>query len=168
MPIVYEGVGGDRGDLFQGLKLWMSHRVPQRSRWIDLVKGNGGEIVLHEKMADMLIADNVKRGGAPPPPGAYTWKWIEFSVRNHALQPKEDYLITTAAPRAIGSSAPAKGIRTPFTNHDDLVLTKFVLAKEAVGEGIMGNEIYREFERKVRQKLIILGQEFGRLCIDGH
>lgn len=116
---------------------------------------NGGEVVPLEKMADMLIADNVKRGGAPPPPGAYTWKWIEFSVRNHSLQPKEDYLITAAAPRAIGSSAPAKATRTPFTNHDDLVLTKFVLAKETSGEGTMGNEIYREFERKVSRTLLI-------------
>ncbi|KUI56191.1 Telomeric repeat-binding factor 2-interacting protein 1 [Cytospora mali] len=148
MPIVYEGVGGERGDLFNGLKLWISHRVPQRSRWIDLVKGNGGEVVPLEKNADMLIADNVKRAGAPPPPGAYTWKWIDYSVRNHFLQPTEDYLITPAAPRAVGSSAPAKGTRTPFTNHDDLVLTKFVLAKERAGEGTSGNEIYREFERK--------------------
>ncbi|ROV90170.1 hypothetical protein VSDG_08777 [Cytospora chrysosperma] len=148
MPVVYDGVADGRGDLFQGLKLWISHRVPQRSRWVDLVKRNGGEVVPLEKMADMLIADNVKRGGAPPPPGAYTWKWIDFSVRNHSLQPKEDYLITAPAPRAVGSSAPAKATRTPFTNHDDLVLTKFVLAKETAGEGTMGNEIYREFERK--------------------
>ncbi|KUI73236.1 Telomeric repeat-binding factor 2-interacting protein 1 [Cytospora mali] len=148
MPIVYEGVGGERGDLFNGLKLWISHRVPQRSRWIDLVKGNGGEVVPLEKHADMLIADNVKRAGAPPPPGAYTWKWIDYSIRNRFLQPTEDYLITPAAPRAVGSSAPAKGTRTPFTNHDDLVLTKFVLSKERTGEGTAGNEIYRELERK--------------------
>ena len=38
MPVVYDGVGGGKGDLFEGLKLWISHRVPQRSRWIDLVK----------------------------------------------------------------------------------------------------------------------------------
>lgn len=39
MPVVYEGMAGDpRGDLFQGLKLWISHRVPLRSKWVDLVK----------------------------------------------------------------------------------------------------------------------------------
>lgn len=103
-----------------------------------------------ENQADMLIDDNIKRGGAPPPHGAYTWKWIEYSVRNHFLQPKDDYLITTAAPRAVGSSAPAKATRTPFSNHDDLILTKFVLAQETMGGSTSGQEIYREFERKVR------------------
>lgn len=38
MPVIYDGVeGSGQGDLFQGLKLWIAHRVPQRDRWIDLV-----------------------------------------------------------------------------------------------------------------------------------
>lgn len=102
-----------------------------------------------EKQADMLIADNIKRGGAAPPPGSYSWQWIDYSVKNRSLQHKQDYLITAAEPRAAGSSAPAKGTRTPYTNHDDLILTKFVLAKERAGESTQGNEIFREFERKV-------------------
>lgn len=39
MPVVYNGVPGTgEGDLFQGLKLWIGQRVPQRARWIDLVQ----------------------------------------------------------------------------------------------------------------------------------
>ncbi|ROW03648.1 hypothetical protein VPNG_07152 [Cytospora leucostoma] len=150
MPVVYDGVkGSGEGDLFKGLKLWISHRVPQRSRWIDLVKGNGGEVVPLEKQADMLIADNIKRGGAAPPPGSYTWQWIDYSVKNGFLQQREDYLITAASePRAVGSSAPAKKTRTPFTNHDDLILTKFVVAQERAGNSTKGTEIFKELERK--------------------
>ncbi|KAK7742354.1 hypothetical protein SLS53_004499 [Cytospora paraplurivora] len=150
MPVIYDGVkGSGEGDLFKGLKLWISLRVPQRSRWVDLVKGNGGEVVPLEKQADMLIADNIKRGGAAPPPGSYTWQWIDYSVKNRFLQPREDYLITAASkPRAVGSSAPARGTRTPFTNHDDLILTKFVLAQERAGMSTKGTEIFKEFEKE--------------------
>lgn len=39
MPVVYNGVEGiSQGDLFQGLKLWISHLVPLRSKWVDLVE----------------------------------------------------------------------------------------------------------------------------------
>lgn len=102
-----------------------------------------------EKQADMLIADNIKRGGVGPPPGSYAFKWITFSVKNRFLQPKEDYLITPAEPRTAGSSVPTKGTRTPFTGKDDLILTKFVLAKEKLSESTQGNEIYKELERRV-------------------
>lgn len=43
MPVVYNGVPGTgEGDLFQGLKLWIGQRVPQRARWIDLVQVREG------------------------------------------------------------------------------------------------------------------------------
>lgn len=39
MPIVYDGTeGGGHGDLFKGMKLFISYRVPQRERWVNLVK----------------------------------------------------------------------------------------------------------------------------------
>lgn len=39
MSIVYDGVNGDgQGNLFEGLKLWIAHRVPQRDRWVNLVE----------------------------------------------------------------------------------------------------------------------------------
>lgn len=119
------------------------------------VQGNGGEVVPLDKQADMLIADNIKRGGAAPPPGSYTWQWIDYSVKNRFLQPKEDYLITAASePRAVGSSAPAKGTRTPFTNRDDLILTKFVVAQERAGKSTKGTAIFQELARKVRRVVV--------------
>lgn len=39
MTIVYDGSrGSSPGDLFKGMKLFISHRVPQRERWINLVQ----------------------------------------------------------------------------------------------------------------------------------
>ncbi|KAJ4423870.1 hypothetical protein N0V82_001454 [Gnomoniopsis sp. IMI 355080] len=151
MPVVYNGTpGAGKGDLFQGLKLWIAQRVPQRARWIELVKGNGGEIVRLEKNADMLIADNIKVAGVSPPLGSYMWRWIDDSVKNGFLQDKDDYLIgrREGSARDLATSQPTKVGRTPFTNKDDLILTKWVLAEERRGNLTSGNVIYKALERK--------------------
>ncbi|CAN8098360.1 unnamed protein product [Discula destructiva] len=150
MPVVYNGVqGSGQGDLFQGLKLWIAHRVPQRDRMIDLVKGNGGEIVKLEKNSDMLIADHLKAGGVSPPPGSYSWQWIDTSVKNGFLEEKDDYLIgrRVATARDAGALESAKVGRTPFTKHDDLILTKWVLAEERKGNPVSGRAVYQALER---------------------
>lgn len=116
------------------------------------MEGNGGEVVALEKNADMLIADHIKKGGVSPPPGSYSWQWIECSVKNGFLQDKSDYLIGRAqdTSRQIGSSEHARSTRTPFTQTDDLILTKWVLASLRAGNSTSGNEIYKELERRVR------------------
>ncbi|KAJ4393131.1 hypothetical protein N0V93_002338 [Gnomoniopsis smithogilvyi] len=151
MPVVYNGVPGTgEGDLFQGLKLWIAQRVPQRSRWVDLVKGNGGDVVKLEKNADMLIADNIKVAGVSPPLGSYMWRWIDDSVKNGFLQDKDDYLIgrREGSAREPGTSQPIKVGRTPFTSKDDLILTRWVVAEERMGNVLSGNVIYKALERK--------------------
>ncbi|KAL1881202.1 hypothetical protein Daus18300_001053 [Diaporthe australafricana] len=151
MPIVYDGSrGSSHGDLFKNLKLFISHRVPQRERWIGLVEGNGGEVVKLEKLADMLIADHVKRGSAAPPPGSYSWRWIEFSIKNGFLQSPDDYRIEGAPAQAGGTSAPPKGRgkRVPFTKDDDEILTRFVMDHERQGSSTKGNVIFKELEDK--------------------
>ncbi|KAH8776667.1 hypothetical protein F5883DRAFT_614321 [Diaporthe sp. PMI_573] len=149
MPVVYDGtVGSSHGDLFRGLKLFISYRVPQRERWVNIVKGNGGEVVVLESQADMLIADHVKRNGALPPPGSYSWKWIEYSVRNGFLQTQDDYRIEGAPARAAGASAPTKGQRAKFTKEDDDLLADFVWEKERQGSKIKGNVIFQELDEK--------------------
>ncbi|KAJ0119578.1 hypothetical protein J7T55_013781 [Diaporthe amygdali] len=149
MPIVYDGSrGSSHGDLFTGLKLFIFHRVPQRERWIDLVQGNGGEVVKLESQADMLIADHVKRGGAAPPPGSYSWQWIEYSVKNGYLEHKDDYRIEEAPARTAGTSAPTKGKRVPFTSNDDDILMKFVVGHERQGNAISGNVIFKILEEQ--------------------
>ena len=102
-----------------------------------------------EKHADMLIADHVKRSGAAPPPGSYSWQWIDYSVKNGFLQPQEDYQIEEVPARAAGASAPAKGRRVKFTKEDDDILAKFVLEHERQGGKIKGNVIFEELDRQV-------------------
>ncbi|POS79002.1 hypothetical protein DHEL01_v202605 [Diaporthe helianthi] len=157
MPVVYDGTeGSGHGDLFQGMKLFISYRVPQRERWVKLVKGNGGEVVPLENQADMLIADHLKRNGVVPPPGSYSWQWIQFSVQNGFLQSEDDYRIQEAparpagASRAAGTTAPARGQRSKFTAEDDDVLARFVWDKEQQGCKIKGNVIFEELDRKAQ------------------
>lgn len=114
-------------------------------------QGNGGEVTQLESSADMLIADNVKRGGFVPPPGSYSYQWIEFSVKNAQLENKDDYEIgqPQEASRPIGSAQQAKASRNAFTVKDDLILTKWVLTREWKGQAAQGNEMYKELERQV-------------------
>ena len=88
---IFSGVAGDsdlRGTLFQGLKFWVSHKVPQRSRFLSDIKVkssrvralselltlltffqvNGGEILSLEKNADVKIVDHARKEA---PPGSY-------------------------------------------------------------------------------------------------
>ena len=102
-----------------------------------------------EKQADMLIADHVKRNGAVPPPGSYSWQWIEYSVKNGFLQPKDDYRIEGAPVRAAGASVPAKGKRVKFTKEDDEILAKFVLNHERQGNATKGNVIFEDLWKQV-------------------
>lgn len=47
MPIVYDGTrGSSHGDLFRGLKLFISLRVPQRERWVNLVQVRSRRFIL--------------------------------------------------------------------------------------------------------------------------
>lgn len=102
-----------------------------------------------EKQADMLIADHVKRKGAAPPAGSYSWQWIEFSVKNGFQQPKDDYRIEGVPARAAGASVPTKGKRVKFTKEDDDILAKFVLDHERQGNATKGNVIFEELEKQV-------------------
>ncbi|KAK6854238.1 hypothetical protein PG995_009331 [Apiospora arundinis] len=147
-PIVYEGAApGQRGTLFKDKKFWVAHRMPARQTWRDHIKNNGGQTVALEKDADYLIVDHVWKN---PPPGSYSWRWIEDSVKKGELLDPEDYLVGAKPedqPRA-GPSAPAKGTRTPFTGEDDRILMEWVLKREGQGESILGNKIYQELAKK--------------------
>jgi hypothetical protein len=99
-----------------------------------------------EKNADLLIADHAR---TDVPPGSYSWKFIEDSVKSAVLQEKENYVIGRPlnVPRVTGSSEPAKKTRTKFTEQDDDVLARWV-AKHHEGAG--GNKIYQDLEQIVR------------------
>ncbi|KAI1410696.1 TRF2-interacting telomeric protein/Rap1 C terminal domain-containing protein [Hypoxylon sp. FL1857] len=155
-PIVYEGALAAKerpqNGIFKGMKFWIAQRVPMRLNWIQSIQNNGGQVVPVEKKADYLIADHARKDG---PPGSYSWKWIDDSIKAGALQNSDNYLCVPVTRQSgvsesgpIGSTAPQKGKRTKFTPEDDSILTEWVTRKERKGEAILGNDIYKELEAK--------------------
>ncbi|KAI1064801.1 hypothetical protein LB507_000821 [Fusarium sp. FIESC RH6] len=142
--VTYNGVeNAEGGTIFKDVKFWMATRIPQRSRWIDLIKQNGGVVVPLEKHADMLIADHA-RAKKDAPLGSYSWQFIEDSVKNGIIQLKDRYLIGPPpnAPRPVGSGQPTKSTRTPFTREDDARIARWVLEHPTDQKG---NEIWKEY-----------------------
>ncbi|KAI4097887.1 MAG: hypothetical protein LQ344_000159 [Seirophora lacunosa] len=149
--IVYTGVTdaqGVTGNLFQGTKFWLSQKVPQRKRFIDQVKANGGEITPLEKEAEVKIVDHAKKEQFP---GTYSYQYIEFSVRNGALEDLETHAVgpPSGSHRTVGSIIqPPKSSRTKFTDEDDRFLVNWVVSFEQRGGATAGNEIYKQLEAK--------------------
>lgn len=94
--IVFSGVAEDaglQGTLFQGMRFWLSHKVPQRSRFVnevrvsihpsralrtvnaDCLQTNGGEVVPLEKQADVTIVDHARK---EIPPGRHVFPKIVY------------------------------------------------------------------------------------------
>ncbi|KAH7312354.1 TRF2-interacting telomeric protein/Rap1 C terminal domain-containing protein [Stachybotrys elegans] len=142
--ITYDNIpSARRGDLFQDMSFWVSHRVPCRRTLLDRITNNGGKIVELEKNADTLIADDFQRDC---PPNSYSWRFIDDSVKHAYLQLKDRYLIGPPPdqPRPLGGGRPAKSGRTPFTPADDAALAKWVLSHSTAKTG---NAIYQEYEQ---------------------
>ncbi|KAL7621856.1 hypothetical protein AAE478_007356 [Parahypoxylon ruwenzoriense] len=125
--------------LFQGLKFWVSHRVPMRSTWLQRIEDNGGELVELEKNADYLIEDPSRINTAP---GSLSYTFIKDSVEAAALRDPEDYLCRPESRQ----NAPRRFGRMPFTNEDDLILTEWVMNHQRTGGYISGNKIYVDLE----------------------
>ncbi|KAI1434722.1 hypothetical protein GGR50DRAFT_660542 [Xylaria sp. CBS 124048] len=126
--------------VFQGLKFWLSMRIPDRKSCIDTIINNGGRVVPTEKNADLLICDPSK----DPAPQSYSYLLIKEAVEAGSLAAKEDYLCSSLS----ASTPKAKATRHRFTPEDDKLLTIFVTEKERLGEAISGTKIYREFEKQ--------------------
>ncbi|KAK7223470.1 hypothetical protein V2G26_011473 [Clonostachys chloroleuca] len=143
--ITYNGVPSEEGGkLFKDVKFWVALRVPMRSRWVELIRSNGGSVVPSERQADMLIADDARKDA---PKGSYTWKFIEDSVNCGMAQIKDKYLIgpDPDLPRPAASGTLARGKRVPYTPADDAVLVKWVLAQAHREESKL--KLFQEFER---------------------
>ncbi|KAI0864424.1 TRF2-interacting telomeric protein/Rap1 C terminal domain-containing protein [Xylaria cubensis] len=121
--------------VFQGLKFWISARVPLRKFYIDTLQENGGAIVPKEGNADMLICNPAK----DPVPGSYSYELIADAVREGSLDLKENYVCRSSASRR------PKATKNQFTKKDDDALMKFVNEMERLGESINGNNIYKNF-----------------------
>ncbi|KAH7346285.1 hypothetical protein BKA65DRAFT_274014 [Rhexocercosporidium sp. MPI-PUGE-AT-0058] len=145
--IVCEGAAGGGGNLFEGKKIWLSHRVPLRSTYKEQVESNGGVVVLLEKNADIIIVDHARRDC---PPGSISWKWIEQSIRNGRMEDIENHRAGPphAQTREVGSAQPTKKTRTPFSADDDRILMQWVTRAERKGLPILGNAIYQQLAEK--------------------
>ena len=111
-------------------------------------QGNGGEIVILEKQADMIIADRARKDC---PPGSISWHWIDQSVKKGELEDIELYRAGPATNiiREVSSAQPARKGRTPFTTEDDRILRDWCIKAERKGVSMKGNELYKQLEANV-------------------
>jgi hypothetical protein len=160
-PTVYENVaeGSDiKGELFAGKKFWVAQRCPSRNRYLDMIRSNGGQVVLLEKQADYLIADHCRRDC---PPGSISYQFIEQSIKSGAIADPEDH---PAGPkvgtvREAGSLVkPTRARKIAYTPEDDQVLYKWVKDHERKGTGgtVSGNELYKQLEAKASTRLFVV------------
>ncbi|KAF2260688.1 hypothetical protein CC78DRAFT_584593 [Lojkania enalia] len=149
--VVYNDVaeGADLGgQLFQGKKFWVAQKCPLRSHFLELIKSNGGEVVILEKLADYLIADHCRRDC---PPGTISYTFIEQSIKHGEIENPESHRAGPPAgtARPAGSlSRPKKPLRAAYTEEEDNILYKWVRDHLAQGGSDSGNEIYKELETK--------------------
>ncbi|KAF7504271.1 hypothetical protein GJ744_002529 [Endocarpon pusillum] len=147
--VVYKGIHNDQPNaeaLFTGQKIWFSKTVPQRTRFIEDVKANGGEVVPLEKQADIRLYDHARKD---TPPGMYSYRYVEYSVRKGQLEDLDAHKIgglSSRAARPVGSVTWAsKGTKTTFTAADDQMLRDWLKPYQGM-KGSAGNVIYQQLE----------------------
>ncbi|KAG8532712.1 uncharacterized protein KY384_002589 [Bacidia gigantensis] len=152
--VVYTAANGTsdlHGSLFEGIKFWLSQKVPQRSRFIEEIQSNGGSVVPLEKQADVKIVDHARKEQIP---GTHSYTFIETSIRKGTLEDLADHAVGSrpGTVRSVGSVVqPAKATRRKFTAAEDLILWDWVNTNPQKGGGTEGNEIYKQLERKYPQ-----------------
>ncbi|PWY78282.1 hypothetical protein BO70DRAFT_317087 [Aspergillus heteromorphus CBS 117.55] len=129
--------------LFQGKQFWLSHNIPQRNRFKELIQNNGGIIRLQEKDADIKLVDHLKRN---LPSDTYSYKFVEASLAKGELRNLDDYRAGPSAPRPVGATyIPTRGHKVPYTLQDDQLLWDWMEPFERDPRAsIKGNKIYQE------------------------
>ncbi|CEL05261.1 hypothetical protein ASPCAL06379 [Aspergillus calidoustus] len=142
-----ETAANGQGHLFKGMSFWLSHNVPQRSRFKELIQQNGGFVRLQEKDADVLIVDHKKKN---LPPNVYSYQFIEKSIQNGVLQDLENYKAGPSSHRPVGATnIPTKGHRLAYTLEDDQILWDYMQPFERNSTaGIQGNKLYQDLAAK--------------------
>ncbi|RYN35175.1 hypothetical protein AA0119_g9575 [Alternaria tenuissima] len=135
--------------IFVGKKFWVAQRVPSRSRLLDDIRANGGEIVQLEKMADYRIADHFRPTTCAP--GTISYTFVEKSIKDGELQDPADHragppLGEVREPASV--YRPTKSGRAAYTAEEDRILYKWVRDAQEAGAQIGGNEIYMQLEAK--------------------
>ncbi|KAE8419079.1 hypothetical protein BDV36DRAFT_252442 [Aspergillus pseudocaelatus] len=134
--------------LFQGKQFWLSHNIPQRSRFKDLIQQYGGVVRLHEKDADIKLVDHARKN---LPPGTYSYRYVEWSVRNGKLEELEDHRAGPSAARPVGATnIPTRSCPIPYTLEDDQWLWDQMAPYEKDPKAFVGgNKIYQELATQV-------------------
>lgn len=133
--------------LFAGQKLWFSHSVPQRKWLIENARANGAVIVNVDTNADIKLVDHTRKN---QPVGAYSYRYVELSIRRGQLENLADHAVgvATRVARPVGSTTTApKGSRVPYTEEDDQFLWNWMKPFEDSGGAYKGNEIYKQIEQ---------------------
>ena len=154
-PTVYKHVAEDfdfssGAGIFAGKKFWVAQRVPSRSRLLDDIKANGGEIVQLEKIADYRIADHFRPTTCAP--GTISYTFVEKSIKDGELQDPADHRAGPPLGEAREPASvyrPTKSGRAAYTAEEDRILYKWVRDAQEAGAQIGGNEIYMQLEAKV-------------------
>ncbi|ORY02686.1 hypothetical protein BCR34DRAFT_635959 [Clohesyomyces aquaticus] len=135
------------GELFAGKKFWVAQRCPSRTHYLGLIKANGGQVVMLEKLADYLIAGHPRRDC---PPGSISYKFIEESIKLGEIDDPDKYSAGPAlgTAREAGSLRPTKSGRIPFNADEDRILYKWVKDHVQHGGSESGNELYKQLEAK--------------------
>ncbi|KAL1303391.1 hypothetical protein AAFC00_006784 [Neodothiora populina] len=139
------------GSLFAGKSFFLTQRLPLRSRYVKDIEANGGSVVRLEAQADYLIADHLR---SDCPPGSLSYTFIDRAIQTGELPPVGDHVAgvpkgasgAARPPRAAGSSAPVKTVRTPYTTQDDEHLLAWVRDGQANGYAVKGAELYKLLE----------------------
>ncbi|OOF99099.1 hypothetical protein ASPCADRAFT_127664 [Aspergillus carbonarius ITEM 5010] len=133
--------------LFQGKQFWLSHNIPQRNWFKEIIEKHGGIIRLHEKDADIRLVDHKRKN---LPSDAYSFKFVEDSYRRGELQDLESYRAGPSAARPVGATnIPTRGHKVYYTLEDDQLLWDWMQPYEQNPKAsIRGNKIYQKLEEK--------------------
>lgn len=106
-----------------------------------------------EKQAEIMIADHARKDA---PPGSYSWRYIDESIKRGALQDLESH---RAGPpvgqiRRVGSSMPGRSGRVPFSAEDDRILLDWVSEGARQGASLKGNKLYEQLEALVSGNIL--------------
>ncbi|KAI5852609.1 hypothetical protein DFP73DRAFT_8626 [Morchella snyderi] len=130
-----------QGGLFQGKSFWLSARVPMRKSFVEQIKVNGGNVVLSERDADILLVDHLRDHIGDI---AFSYKFIEKSIENKRLEDLDDHRVVPVGKKKASKASGLKG-RNTFTKEDDDALFEKLAS---VDSGYHGNKIYQELHEK--------------------
>ncbi|KAL7273637.1 hypothetical protein RUND412_003496 [Rhizina undulata] len=124
--------------IFQGMKFWLSHRVPQIKEYKKKIKINGGIIVAGERAADICLVDDRRDVFVS---GMISFKYVDHSIAEGKRADLESFEVIPTRP----SEGIRKQTRNKFTARDDRILMEWV---NQPGTKDKGNAAYKQLSEK--------------------